>query len=36
MTERYELPIDDERTKLREGVVRALRAVPRIFSKKPR
>ena len=32
MTERYELPIDDERTTLREGVVRALRAVPMHFT----
>lgn len=29
---RYELPEDDERTELREGVVRALRAVPMHFS----
>lgn len=29
---RYELPADDERTELREGVVRALRAVPMHFS----
>ena len=31
MPERYTLPIDDERTILREGVVRALRAVPMHF-----
>lgn len=29
---RYELPKDDERTKLRNGVVRALRAVPMYFT----
>lgn len=29
--ERYELPQDDERTELREGVVKALRAVPMHF-----
>ena len=32
MPERYELPGDDERTLLREGVVRALRAVPMHFT----
>ncbi len=32
MIERYELPNDDERTSLREGVVRALRAVPMHFA----
>ena len=32
MPERYELPRDDERTTLREGVVRALRAVPMHFQ----
>ena len=29
--ERYELPQDDERTELREGIVKALRAVPMHF-----
>lgn len=32
MPERYELPANDERTTLRDGVVRALRAVPMHFS----
>lgn len=32
MATRYELPHDDERTLLREGVVRALRAIPMHFS----
>lgn len=32
MPERYDLPRDDERTLLREGVVRALRAVPMHFA----
>lgn len=31
MTERYGLPLDDERTTLREGVIRALQAVPMHF-----
>ena len=31
MPTRYELPQDDERTALREGVVRALHAVPMHF-----
>ncbi|MCQ2428982.1 MAG: hypothetical protein MJ192_01495 [Clostridia bacterium] len=32
MANRYELPLDDERTVLREGVIRALRAVPLYFK----
>lgn len=32
MTEHYDLPADDERTKLREGVIHALEAVPMHFS----
>ncbi|PKV05164.1 hypothetical protein [Bifidobacterium pseudolongum] len=32
MVERYDLPADDERTSLRNGVVRALRAVPMHFT----
>lgn len=32
MPERYDLPLDDERTLLREGVVRALKAVPMHFK----
>lgn len=32
MPTRYELPQDDERTALREGVVRALHAVPMHFD----
>lgn len=31
MATRYDLPQDDERTALREGVIRALRAVPMHF-----
>lgn len=32
MINRYELPASDERTELREGIVRALRAVPMHFK----
>lgn len=32
MPKRYEMPLEDERTLLREGIVRALRAVPLHFS----